>query len=123
MLTNAFGGSTDMARTLIEGANPNHKMTAEAIDEAANQLIGQQNYAVKKFNYMTNVAQAAQQQQKPMLYQQGLQYFNSTVDPAVTQYEAMSPAQRNKFKASMSPEQQKDFRQKIINYENFLQGK
>jgi hypothetical protein len=123
MLTNAFGGNTDMARTLIEGANPNHKMTAEAIDEAANQLIGQQNYAVKKFNYMTNVMQAAQQQQKPMLYQQGLQYFNSTVDPAVTQYEAMSPAQRNKFKASMSPEQQKDFRQKIMNYENFLQGK
>jgi hypothetical protein len=42
------GGNTDLARTLAESANPNTKMTPQAIQAAADQVIAQQKLALAK---------------------------------------------------------------------------
>ena len=125
MLASTLGGNTDMARTLIEGANPNHTMTQDAIESAANQVIGQLRWQQEKYNYMRPLAERARTSGDPAPYLEGLSQFNSVVPPEVKQYEAMNLVQRAAFKQSLlkDPAAYADFRRKLQAYDQYKGNK
>jgi hypothetical protein len=99
------GGNTDAARGIAEMATPNAKMTKEAIQRVANQLIGVEKLKQSKADflapYLTNPAQ----------YQQKLNEFQKFSDFRL--FQEMSPSEVATLKASMSPEARKEMGDKI----------
>lgn len=99
------GGNTDAARGIAEMATPNAKMTKEAIQRVANQLIGVEKLKQAKADflapYLTNPAQ----------YQQKLNEFQKFSDFRL--FQEMSADEVAKLKASMSPAEQKLMSEKI----------
>lgn len=120
MLVNSLGGDSDLARKLIESANPNGNMTNQAIDEAANQVIGQQKYLKQRFKYFQNSLQ--QHSNDPFAGGQALINFSENVDPKVMQFEELSDKQKVNFLNSMPDAERKAFRGKIEKYEAFTKG-
>jgi hypothetical protein len=102
-------GGTDAAGALASAANPHGTMTAEAIKDAADQVIGAQKMALAQ----QQLLQPYKLNNDVAGYQTALSKFNQAADPRVWQFQGMDPQQRAKFKASMSPADQKAFGNKI----------
>lgn len=102
-------GGTDAAGALATAANPHGTMTAEAIKDAADQVIGAQKMAIAQ----QQLLQPYKLNNDVAGYQTALSKFNQAADPRVWQFQGMDAQQRAKFKASMSPEDQKAFGNKI----------
>lgn len=104
------GGNTDLARTLAESANPNTKMTPQAIQAAADQVIAQQKLALAKQKLLQPIAAL----KDAAMYHKALAAFNEIADPRVLQIRDMPAEELAKMKASMSATEQADFRKKIV---------
>jgi hypothetical protein len=102
-------GGTDAAGALATAANPHGTMTAEAIKDAADQVIGSQKMALAQ----QQLLQPFKLNNDVAGYQSTLSKFNQAADPRVWQFQGMTPEQRASFKASMSPADQKAFSSKI----------
>ncbi len=103
MLTLA-GGNTDMARQIAEAANPNKKMTENAIKLMADQLIGVERMNQAKAKYLGDV-------QNPQEYQKKMNVFNQINDSRI--FQESNPEEVRKLKASMSPDEQRRMGEKI----------
>lgn len=101
------GGDTNLARTMAEGASPNTHMTPEAIQDAANQIIAQRKLAQVKQQYLSHF------KGDPQLYTEQLVNFNQIADPRALQLRDMTPEEKMRMKAAMSPSEQKEFGQKV----------
>jgi hypothetical protein len=102
-------GGTDAAGALATAANPHGTMTAEAIKDAADQVIGAQKMAIAQ----QQLLQPYKLSNDVAGYQTALSKFNQAADPRVWQFQGMDAQQRAKFKAGMSPADQKAFSNKI----------
>lgn len=99
------GGNTDMARMMAEAANPNKKMTKEAINQISDQMIGMEKLNQAKYKFLAPVAD------NPQAYQQRLAQFNQVNDFHI--FQESTPEEIAKLKRSMSPEQQRAMGEKI----------
>jgi hypothetical protein len=104
-LLSLAGGNTDLARQLAEGANPNKKMNLEAIKEASNQLIAQERLKQKKAEFLLPYAN------DPLTLQAKSLEFAKVADPRLLQ--EMSPEQVKSLKKSMTPDERKEFAEKL----------
>jgi hypothetical protein len=102
-------GGTDAAGALATAANPHGTMTAEAIKDAADQVIGAQKMALSQ----QQLLQPFKLNNDVAGYQATLSKFNQAADPRVWQFQDMTPDQRAHFKAGLSPADQKAFSSKI----------
>lgn len=102
-------GGTDAAGAMASAANPNGTMSADAIKEAADQVIGAQKMALSQ----QQLLQPYKLNNDVAGYQSTLSKFNQAADPRVWQFQSMTPEQRASFKAGMSPADQKAFSNKI----------
>lgn len=102
-------GGTDAAGALATAANPHGTMTAEAIKDAADQVIGAQRMALSQ----QQLLQPFKLNNDVAGYQATLSKFNQAADPRVWQFQSMTPEQRASFKAGMSPADQQAFSNKI----------
>jgi hypothetical protein len=98
------GGNTDAARGLAEMANPNIKMTKDAIISAARQVMAQKQMGLVKQQYM------GQFKNDPQLYTQKLAEFNSISDPRILQWRDMSLKEKTAMKSSMSEGERNRFK-------------
>ncbi len=103
------GGNTDLARTLAEMANPNNKMTPEAIKSAANQVIAQKKLVLAKQSFL----QPFKALNDPDVYSRALTAFNAAADPRILQLADMTPEEKTKMKAAMSETERAEFGDKI----------
>lgn len=110
MLASAVG-STDMARSLAEGSNPNTHMTPQAIQHAADQVIAQRQTAVMKQQFLLPA------QTNPTAYTQKLAQWNAVADPRLLQWQTMTPQERSLLIGSMSAKGQADFFKKGTAFE------
>ena len=99
------GGNTDLAMTLAGAANPNAKMNLDAIQSAANQLIGQR-----------RLVQAQHQVLAPLLndpnaYYTRLQDVTKASNPLL--FQESTPEEVKKLRASMTPDAQAQFSAQI----------
>jgi len=99
------GGNTDAARQIAEMANPNKKLTKDAIINMSNQLIGIEKLKEAKLNYLT------QYTNDPAQYNQHLNMFNQVSDYRI--FQDMTPAEVAKIKSSMSKAEQDEISKKI----------
>lgn len=109
------GGNTDAARALAESANPNVHMTPQAIQHAADQVISQQQLALKKQEFLqSHIAKAATDpNDRGTSYTKALSQWNQVADPRILQLSTMSPEEKIRMKQSMSPAEQKAFGEKL----------
>jgi hypothetical protein len=99
------GGNTDLARQLAEAANPNKKMNIEAIKEASNQLIASERLKQKKAEFLAPYAN------DPITLQNKQLEFAKVADPRLLQ--EMTPEQVANLKKSMTPDERKEFAEKL----------
>lgn len=99
------GGDTNLAKTLAESANPNTKMTPEAIEEAANQVIGQRKLAIAKQRFL----QPFKALNNENAYAAALTEFNAHADPRILQLPSMSKEEKAKLLGAMTPAEQDAF--------------
>ena len=99
------GGNTDMARMMAEAANPNKKMTKEAINQISDQMIGMEKMNQAKYKLLAPVAN------NPQEYANRLAQFNKINDFHI--FQETTPEEVAKLKRSMSPDQQRAMGEKI----------
>ena len=99
------GGNTDAARAIAEAANPNKKMTVQALKDVTDQLIGMEKMKLARSSFLGPVQNDAVQ------FTQRQQQFNSLADYRL--FQDMTPESVAKLKASMSPTQQAEMSAKI----------
>jgi hypothetical protein len=99
------GGNTDAARQIAEIANPNKKLTKDAITNVSNQLIGIENLKEAKNNFLTPYAK------NPEEYTKRLNEWNKVSDYRI--FQDMTPAEVAKIKSGMSATEQKEMSEKI----------
>jgi hypothetical protein len=99
------GGNTDAARAIAEAANPNKKMTEQALKDVADQLIGMEKMKLARASFLSPVQNDAVQ------FTQRQQQFNSLADYRL--FQEMTPDSVAKLKKSMSPAQQAEMSAKI----------
>jgi hypothetical protein len=99
------GGNTDAARAIAEAANPNKKMTEQALKDVADQLIGMEKMKLARASFLSPVQNDAVQ------FTQKQQQFNSLADYRL--FQEMTPDSVAKLKKSMSPAQQAEMSAKI----------
>ena len=104
-LLSLAGGNTDMARTLAEAANPNKKMNIDAIKEASNQLIAAERLKQKKAEFLKPFVN------DPIALQNKQLEFARIADPRLLQ--EMTPEQVKSLKQSMTPDERKEFAEKL----------
>jgi hypothetical protein len=104
-LLSMVGGNTDAARLLAEAANPNKKMTKDAINEVADQMIGVEKLKQAKAKYLAPFAN------DPQKYAQALNTFNEVNDFRI--FQEATPEQVRRLKSSMSKEAQVEMSKKI----------
>ena len=104
-LLSLAGGNTDMARALAEAANPNKKMNLEAIKEASNQLIASERLKQKKAEFLKPFVN------DPIALQNKQLEFAKVADPRLLQ--EMTPEQVKSLKQSMTPDERKEFAEKL----------
>ena len=104
-LLSMVGGNTDAARMLAEAANPNKKMTKDAINEVADQMIGVEKLKQAKVKFLTPFAN------DPQKYAQALNTFNEINDFRI--FQEATPAQVARLKSSMSKDAQIEMSRKI----------
>ena len=89
------GGQTDLARTLNEAATPNGHMTQAAIQQTADQLIGQEKAKQAAGQYFTGTPT------NDPLYSRKMQLWSQNGDPQAFEYAAKSPADQATMKSTM----------------------
>lgn len=99
------GGSTDAARQIAELANPNVKMTKEAIHNVVNQLIGINKMKIARADYLAPVAN------NPEEYARKSQLFNKFADYRL--FQELTPAEVKKIKQAMTPAEREEMKRKI----------
>jgi hypothetical protein len=104
-LLSLTGGNTDAARALAEAANPNKKMNLEAIKEASNQLIATERLKQKKAEFLKPFVN------DPIALQNKQLEFAKIADPRLLQ--EMTPEQVKSLKQSMTPDERKEFADKL----------
>lgn len=109
LTSRASAGGTDAAGALATAANPHGTMSADAIKDAADQVIGAQKMALSQ----QQLLQPFKLNNDVAGYQATLSKFNQAADPRVWQFQSMTPQQRASFKAGMSPADQQAFSNKI----------
>lgn len=100
---------TDAARSILASAYPNAHMTAPAINEAVDNLVGASQMTQAKYRLLQGDYNA----RNPQSYTQKEGVFDQNADPRIWQFQNMNPAQRQQFKANMAPADQKTFSAKI----------
>lgn len=88
-------GNTDAARILNAYANPSTHMTADAIQQTANQLIAQKQLYVAKQKLFNNFTK------DPDTYTKRLAEWNSFADPKLLEYKLMDRQQQKNFFAKL----------------------
>jgi hypothetical protein len=104
-LLSMVGGNTDAARLLAEAANPNKKMTKDAINEVADQMIGVEKLKQAKVKFLAPFAN------DPQKYAQALNTFNEVNDFRI--FQEATPEQVRRLKSSMSKSAQEEMSKKI----------
>lgn len=109
----ANGMGTDSARSILQSAYPNAHMTPQAINEAADNLIGAQQMTQAKMRLLTPLANARDAQG----YNNAEMKFDQNADPRIFQYaNIQDPAQRQAFAQKLIKQDPKIV-QKIKNLE------
>lgn len=89
---------TDAARAIVSSAYPNAKMNLQAINEAADNLIGANEMVKSKMAVLSPHGNA----RDPVKYQQKEQVFDANADPRIWQWKSLTdPAARRSFAASI----------------------
>ena len=99
------GGNTDAARQISELANPNVKMTKDAIHNVVNQLIGMNKMKIARADYLAPYAN------NPEEYAKKAQLFNKFSDYRL--FQELTPAEVKKIKQSMTPAEREEMKRKI----------
>jgi soluble lytic murein transglycosylase-like protein len=90
----ANGMGTDAARSILQSAYPSAHMNKDAINEAADNLIGAQQMTQAKSRLLTPLANA----RKPTDYNNAEMKFDQNADPRIFQYaNIQDPTQRQAF--------------------------
>lgn len=98
------GAGTDALQTLLGAANPNRKMSKEAIQDAADQLI-----AAQKMNQAkANILLPSLNQRDPVAYSQKENTFDQNADPRIWQLQSLPPDQQAAYIKKMPPDVAKD---------------
>ena len=106
------GGDTNLATTIAGAANPNSHMDESALKQAAYQVIGQKKMDLAGQQLFAPLKTLADHG-SPEAYNQVRQKFDSAADPRIMQLPYMNPDEVKKMRASMTPQEQKEFRDKI----------
>jgi hypothetical protein len=105
---------TDAARSILQSAYPNSHMNKDAINEAADNLVGASQMTQAK----ARLLQGDFNSRNPQAYSQKEMTFDQNADPRIWQFQNMNPQQRQAFKASMTPAQQASFGKQMRNLES-----
>jgi hypothetical protein len=81
---------TDAARQLVEAGQPNSKMDATAIKEAAGTVAGQVKMNAAERNFLQTARYSNQGTGDVNTYQEGRQKFEANADPRIWQYEELA---------------------------------
>ncbi|MCC6800420.1 MAG: hypothetical protein IT325_09895 [Anaerolineae bacterium] len=107
------GGNTDMARSIVEAAIPNSKMTDTAIRKVARELTAVQDMALAKQRFLARV------EHNPVQYREQLAIFNRVADPRVFQFPTMNLKEQAALRKSMTPAERGEFEAKLEAAEQF----
>jgi hypothetical protein len=99
------GGNTDAARQISELANPNVKMTKDAILNVVNQLVGMNKMKIARADYLAPYAN------NPEEYSKKSQLFNKFADYRL--FQELTAAEVKKMKLAMSPAEREEIKLKI----------
>lgn len=99
------GGNTDAARQIAELANPNVKMTKDAIHNVVNQLIGMNKMKIARADYLAPFAN------NPEEYNRKSQLFNKFADYRL--FQELTRQEAQKIRNSMSPAEREEMARKI----------
>jgi hypothetical protein len=99
------GGNTDAARGIAELASPNAKMTKDAINRVADQLIGIEKMKLAKTQFLSPYIN------NPAEYGKKLMDWNNVADFRI--FQESTPEEVAKLKASMSPAARAEMGNKI----------
>ena len=99
------GGNTDAARQISELANPNVKMTKDAIYNVVNQLVGMNKMKIARADYLAPYANS------PEEYTKKAQLFNKYADYRL--FQELTPAEVKKIKLAMTPAEREEISKKI----------
>jgi SLT domain-containing protein len=99
------GGNTDAARQISELANPNVKMTKDAILNVVNQLSGINRMKIARADYLAPYAN------NPEEYSKKSQLFNKFADYRL--FQELNEAEVKKMKKAMSPAERDEISKKI----------
>ena len=99
------GGSTDAARQIAELANPNTRMTKDAIRNVVNQLVGMNKMKIARADYLAPYAN------NPDEYSKKSQLFNKFADYRL--FQELTAAEVKKMKLAMSPAERDEISKKI----------
>lgn len=102
------GLGTDAARAILQSAYPNSHMTKEAINEAADNLIGANEMTKAKMALLAPHGNA----KDPVSYQQKEQTFDQNADPRLWQLKGMSAEEAQKYLSAMPPKVRADLQQR-----------
>lgn len=102
------GLGTDAARSILQSAYPNAHMTAEAINEAADNLMGANRMIQAKAKLLSPLGNA----RDAAGYQQKEQAFDQAADPRIFQIANMTAEQAQKFIAKLPADVQADLRKR-----------
>lgn len=102
------GLGTDSARAILQSAYPNAHMTPQAINEAADNLIGANEMVKAKINFLSPHGNA----KDPVGYQQKEQVFDQAADPRLWQLKGMTPQQAQSYLSAMPPQVRADLQQR-----------
>lgn len=106
------GGRSDAALESALHSITNTGMAPEAIKELTPSLIGLRQADMA--NAQARQAWLQAHGNNPLSLGQYENQWNKAYDPDIFRFQAMDPAQRAQFKAQMSPQQQQEFRDKIM---------
>jgi hypothetical protein len=99
------GGNTDAARQISELANPNVRMTKDAILNVVNQLVGMNKMKIARADYLAPYAN------NPEEYSKKSQLFNKFADYRL--FQELTAAEVKKMKLAMSPAERDEISKKI----------
>jgi hypothetical protein len=105
------GMGTDAARTILQSAYPNAHMTPQAINEAADNIIGAQSMMQAKAKLLQPHASS----RDPAAYSQKELTFDQNADPRIWQLQSMDGASAKHFLSSLPANVQADLRRKVNN--------
>jgi hypothetical protein len=102
------GLGTDAARSILQSAYPNAHMTPQAINEAADNLIGANEMTKAKMSILSPHGNA----KDPVAYQQKEQVFDQNADPRLWQIKGMTPQEAQKYLGAMPAGVRADLQQR-----------